>query len=46
MSITFSVQVDAVTKQDFAAMADELNACHTALHDKTGKCTDFVVCVD
>ena len=42
MSITFSVKGDAVTKQDFAAMAEEVKACHTALHEKTGKGNDFV----
>ena len=41
MSITFSVKGDAVTKQDFAAMAEEVKACHTALHEKTGKGNDF-----
>ena len=46
MSITFSVKGDAVTKQDFAAMAEEVKACHTALHEKTGKGNDFVGWVD
>lgn len=39
MSITFSVKGDAVTKQDFAAMAEEVKACHTALHEKQAKAT-------
>ena len=46
MSITFSVKGDAVTKQDFVAMAEEVKACHTALHEKTGKGNDFVGWVD
>ena len=46
MSINFTVKGNAVSKEDFAAMAQEVRQCHDALHNKTGKGNDFVGWVD
>lgn len=46
MSINFTVKGNAVSKENFAAMAQEVRQCHDALHNKTGKGNDFVGWVD
>ncbi len=46
MSINFTVKANAISTEDFAAMAQEVRQCHEALHNKTGKGNDFVGWVD
>lgn len=46
MGIKFTVQGEAVQKQELSALSGEVVRCHEALHNKTGKGNDFVGWVD
>lgn len=46
MGIKFTVQGEAVQKEELLALSAEVRRCHAALHNKTGKGNDFVGWVD
>lgn len=46
MGIKFTVQGEAVQKEELLGLSAEVRRCHTSLHNKTGKGNDFVGWVD
>lgn len=46
MGLKFTVQGEAMKKENFIALSEDVQRCHEALHNKTGKGNDFLGWVD
>ena len=46
MGISFSLKGDFIKKDEVFALQKEVERCHYALHEKTGKGNDFLGWVD